>query len=93
MFTGIITDIGTIERVEQRGDLRVVVATAYDTAGDAALVWDARDPYLFAASVAKVRDDASLRRVLRERGLARVEREFSTAALERNLASLMERFA
>jgi riboflavin synthase len=33
MFTGIITDIGTIERVEQRGDLRVVVATAYDTAG------------------------------------------------------------
>jgi len=32
MFTGIITDIGTIERVEQRGDLRVAVATAYDTA-------------------------------------------------------------
>jgi riboflavin synthase len=31
MFTGIITDIGTIERVEQRGDLRVVVATGYDT--------------------------------------------------------------
>ena len=33
MFTGIITDVGTIERVEQRGDLRVVVATHYDTAG------------------------------------------------------------
>jgi riboflavin synthase len=32
VFTGIITDIGTIERVEQRGDLRVVVSTAYDTA-------------------------------------------------------------
>lgn len=32
MFTGIITDVGTIERVQQRGDLRVVVATAYDTA-------------------------------------------------------------
>jgi riboflavin synthase len=32
MFTGIITDIGTIEAVEQRGDLRVRVATAYDTA-------------------------------------------------------------
>lgn len=31
MFTGIITDIGTIDRVEQRGDLRVVVTTAYDT--------------------------------------------------------------
>ena len=32
MFTGIITDIGTIEGVEQRGDLRVRIATAYDTA-------------------------------------------------------------
>lgn len=32
MFTGIITDIGTIEAVEQRGDLRVRVATGYDTA-------------------------------------------------------------
>ena len=33
MFTGIITDIGTIESVEHRGDLRVVVATGYDTDG------------------------------------------------------------
>ena len=32
MFTGIITDIGTIEAVEHRGDLRVTVATGYDTA-------------------------------------------------------------
>ncbi len=32
MFTGIITDVGTIERVERRGDLRVVVTTRYDTA-------------------------------------------------------------
>jgi len=31
MFTGIITDIGTIEAVEHRGDLRVTVATGYDT--------------------------------------------------------------
>ena len=31
MFTGIITDIGTIEAIEQRGDLRVRIATAYDT--------------------------------------------------------------
>ncbi|HEX8384239.1 MAG TPA: riboflavin synthase [Sphingomonas sp.] len=33
MFTGIITDIGTVARVEARGDLRVVIATAYDTDG------------------------------------------------------------
>ena len=32
MFTGIVSDIGTIERVEARGDTRVVIATAYDTA-------------------------------------------------------------
>lgn len=31
MFTGIITDIGTIEAVERRGDLRVRIATHYDT--------------------------------------------------------------
>ena len=33
MFTGIITDIGHISSVEQRGDLRIVIATAYDTIG------------------------------------------------------------
>ena len=32
MFTGIVTDVGRIEAVEARGDLRVTVATAYDTA-------------------------------------------------------------
>jgi riboflavin synthase len=33
MFTGIITDIGTVASTEERGDLRVVVRTAYDTSG------------------------------------------------------------
>lgn len=33
MFTGIVTDIGTIRAIEPRGDLRVVVDTAYDTGG------------------------------------------------------------
>ena len=33
MFTGIITDIGTITAVEERGDLRLTVATAFDTSG------------------------------------------------------------
>ncbi len=32
MFTGIITDIGTIETIEQRGDMRARIATAYDMA-------------------------------------------------------------
>ena len=33
MFTGIITDIGTVARVEARGDARVTIATAYDVTG------------------------------------------------------------
>jgi riboflavin synthase len=33
MFTGIITDIGHIKAIESRGDLRVTIATGYDTAG------------------------------------------------------------
>lgn len=32
MFTGIITDIGKIEALERRGDLRVRIGTGYDTA-------------------------------------------------------------
>lgn len=33
MFTGIITDIGTVRSAEQRGDLRLVIGTAFDPAG------------------------------------------------------------
>ncbi len=33
MFTGIVTDVGRIAAVEDRGDLRVRVTTGYDTAG------------------------------------------------------------
>jgi riboflavin synthase len=30
MFTGIVTDVGTVRSTEQRGDLRLVVGTSYD---------------------------------------------------------------
>lgn len=30
MFTGIVTDIGTVRRVEQRGDLRLEITTGFD---------------------------------------------------------------
>lgn len=33
MFTGIITDIGTVRSIERRGDLRLTVACGYDMAG------------------------------------------------------------
>jgi riboflavin synthase len=32
MFTGIVTDVGTVRSVEQRGDLRLTIATGYDLA-------------------------------------------------------------
>lgn len=32
MFTGIITDVGAIERIENRGDLRARITCSYDTA-------------------------------------------------------------
>jgi riboflavin synthase len=32
MFTGIVTDIGTVRKAEQRGDRRLEIATAYDLA-------------------------------------------------------------
>ncbi|CUH87943.1 Riboflavin synthase [Phaeobacter sp. CECT 5382] len=32
MFTGIVTDIGTIAQLDQQGDLRARIKTAYDTA-------------------------------------------------------------
>ena len=30
MFTGIITDVGTVRSAEQRGDLRLLIGTGYD---------------------------------------------------------------
>ena len=33
MFTGIITDVGTITKAEQRGDLRLVIQCGYDMSG------------------------------------------------------------
>jgi len=33
MFTGIITDIGTVSEVEQAGDMRARITTGYDTSG------------------------------------------------------------
>ncbi|MES2120090.1 MAG: riboflavin synthase [Pseudomonadota bacterium] len=32
MFTGIVTDVGTVRSAEQRGDLRLTIETAYDLA-------------------------------------------------------------
>src|SRR5881275_484885 len=31
MFTGIVTDVGSVRSAEQRGDLRILIDTGYDT--------------------------------------------------------------
>ena len=33
MFTGIVTDVGTVAQAEQRADLRLVIRCGYDMAG------------------------------------------------------------
>ena len=33
MFTGIITDVGAVRKIEKAGDIRLVISTQYDTAG------------------------------------------------------------
>jgi riboflavin synthase len=33
MFTGIVTDVGKVKRVERRGDTHIVIATQYDVGG------------------------------------------------------------
>lgn len=33
MFTGIVTDVGKVKRVERRGDTHIVIATQYDVSG------------------------------------------------------------
>jgi glycosyltransferase involved in cell wall biosynthesis len=62
------------------------------TTGDAGLIWDEQDPYLYAASVTQLREDAGLRRTLRDRGFARMHAEFSTAALVHKLGTIIEKF-
>jgi glycosyltransferase involved in cell wall biosynthesis len=60
------------------------------TLGGAALLWDAPDAALVAASIERVHEDASLREAMRERGFARVAATFAPAVLERELAVQME---
>jgi glycosyltransferase involved in cell wall biosynthesis len=63
------------------------------TLGDAGLLWEAADPHLIAASVARLRRDEELRRMLRERGLKRYADAFAPAPLARQLGQLMGRIS
>ncbi|HTU90465.1 MAG TPA: glycosyltransferase family 4 protein [Gemmataceae bacterium] len=59
------------------------------TVGDAALIWDERDPFLLAQSVAVVVGDAAVRRLLTERGWRRYQECFINQRLERDFLHAM----
>ena len=63
------------------------------TLGDAGVLWETPDPYLIAATVARICADAEFRAQLQARGLARYARLFAPDVLATELARTMERFA
>lgn len=60
------------------------------TAGDAALIWDERDPFLLAQSIAVVVADAAVRRQLTERGWRRYQECFTNQRLERGFLHALQ---
>ena len=54
MFTGIISDIGTVLARDQHGDLRLRIATSYDVDAidiGASIAWMIRSPIIAAVSI------------------------------------------
>jgi len=62
------------------------------TLGEAGITWESADPWLVAASAARIGADAALRDELRARGRARYERVFAPAVLAAGLRTVMARF-
>jgi glycosyltransferase involved in cell wall biosynthesis len=64
-----------------------------ETVGDGGIVWDEVDPCLYAATLARLRDDADLRGHLRERAHRRYAREFAPEVLRQRFFDLLDRAA
>jgi glycosyltransferase involved in cell wall biosynthesis len=62
------------------------------TLGDAGLTWGSAEPYLIAASIARIARDEQLRADLRERGRVRYATTFAPDVLAEGLRRIMERF-
>ena len=60
------------------------------TVGDAALIWDERDPFLLAQSIAVAVDDTAVRRQLIERGWRRYQESFTNQRLERDFLRALQ---
>jgi glycosyltransferase involved in cell wall biosynthesis len=63
------------------------------TLGDAGLVWDEPDPFLFAQSIATVMRDECVRRQLTERGRRRYQERFTNQQLERDFLYALKTLA
>lgn len=62
-----------------------------ETAGEGGLVWDDTDPWLYAASLARLRDDEPFRNGLRDVARKRYERTFAPAVLRERFFGILER--
>ncbi len=62
------------------------------TVGDAALIWDERDPFLLAQSIAVVVEDTAVRRQLIERGWRRYQECFTNQRLKRDFLHALQPF-
>jgi glycosyltransferase involved in cell wall biosynthesis len=61
-----------------------------ETVGDGGLVWDTTDPWLYAASLARLHADAPLRNDLRDAARRRYERTFAPAVMRERFFDLLE---
>jgi glycosyltransferase involved in cell wall biosynthesis len=61
-----------------------------ETAGAGGIVWDETDPWLYAASLARLGTDAHFRNDLRDAARLRYEREFAPAVLRERFFKILE---
>lgn len=64
-----------------------------ETVADAGLVWDGKEPELYAASAERLMQDDALRAQLRSRGWQRYHQHFGNNVLEQRFADALERLA
>lgn len=67
------------------------VTAVPETLGDAGLAWPLPDPFLFAASAARIFEDAVLRNTLRDAAMLRYSEQFSVKRLRADFLQLLER--
>lgn len=61
-----------------------------ETLGDAGLIWEERDPWLYAASAARLFGDDALRAAMLERARQRYRQQFSVAVLRERFTGFLE---